>query len=191
MEEIINYLLKNKEWLFSGIGVTILFGIVSYFKKEKKAKNMTNNPNGLINTNNQSGGINKINFHNDIHNPSNISQKPEFIKSNINGDNVLHPELFNFTINKMYCFNCQIPAGTNILITLKPLLNKDNTGYGMYLPFDGWNNLLWNNETNSQSYYLDSGTGNAKFNFSKSDKIQITAIFNDNVIIYDKIINVN
>lgn len=187
------YIKSNYDWILAllGILVAIVFGILSLLKKERKNKKEIVKQNGIINTNNQSGGSNEVNFHNDIFNPSNISQRPEFIKSNINGDNVLHPELLNFTINKMYCFNCQIPAGTNILITLKPIVNKDNFGYRMPIDYSGWNNLYWNHETKSQSYYLDSGTGNAKFEFSKPDKIQITAIFNDNKIIYDKIINVN
>ena len=45
MNNILEFLIKNKEWLFSGIGVAIIIGLLSQFKKffNKKKKGLTTN----------------------------------------------------------------------------------------------------------------------------------------------------
>jgi hypothetical protein len=35
-----NWLIENKEWVFSGIGVFIIGGIIAIFKKSKKKKTL-------------------------------------------------------------------------------------------------------------------------------------------------------
>ena len=43
INNVINWSIENKEWLFSGIGVTIILGIISFFRKKPKkttAKNI-------------------------------------------------------------------------------------------------------------------------------------------------------
>lgn len=40
MEDVINWISTNKTWLFEGIGVVIILGIVRYFwKRNKETKN--------------------------------------------------------------------------------------------------------------------------------------------------------
>jgi hypothetical protein len=33
INNIINWIIENKEWFFSGIGVTVLLGIITFFRK--------------------------------------------------------------------------------------------------------------------------------------------------------------
>ena len=36
MDIFINYLIKNKEWIFSGLGIFVIGGIISLIKKHNK-----------------------------------------------------------------------------------------------------------------------------------------------------------
>lgn len=38
METIIDFLSKNKEWLFSGLGASVLIGVASIFKKKQDSE---------------------------------------------------------------------------------------------------------------------------------------------------------
>lgn len=44
INNIINWIVNNQEWVFSGIGVTVLFGIITSFHKifRKKIENEKN-----------------------------------------------------------------------------------------------------------------------------------------------------
>lgn len=41
INNIINWIIENKEWVFSGIGVTVLLGVTTFFRKifQKKSEN--------------------------------------------------------------------------------------------------------------------------------------------------------
>ena len=40
INNIINWIIENQEWIFSGIGVTVLLGIIAFFRKifQKKSE---------------------------------------------------------------------------------------------------------------------------------------------------------
>jgi len=44
------WILENKEWLFSGIGVAIILGLVNYFWKRKPKKGSTETDNSINQT---------------------------------------------------------------------------------------------------------------------------------------------
>ncbi|PFN86366.1 hypothetical protein COJ67_16590 [Bacillus thuringiensis] len=56
MEKIIQYLIDNKEWIFSGIGITVVLGIYKLFKRNK------NGGQGSTFTFNQKSGKNSNNY---------------------------------------------------------------------------------------------------------------------------------
>ena len=33
INKVINWIIENKEWVFSGIGVTVLLGVITFFRK--------------------------------------------------------------------------------------------------------------------------------------------------------------
>ena len=51
--QILDYLINNKEWIFSGIGIIVITGIGSLFKTKKRKLSISNNINSNnINSNN-------------------------------------------------------------------------------------------------------------------------------------------
>ncbi|PES81324.1 hypothetical protein CN327_01425 [Bacillus cereus] len=56
MEKYIQYLIDNKEWVFSGIGVPLVFGIYKLFKRDKSGRQ------GTTFTFNQKSGKNSTNY---------------------------------------------------------------------------------------------------------------------------------
>lgn len=55
-----DWILENKEWIFSGVGVFAIGIIISIFRKKNKSPNMVQK-SGKNSTNYQSGGDMKIN----------------------------------------------------------------------------------------------------------------------------------
>lgn len=58
-----SWLIENKEWVFSGIGVSVLFFVLSLFKKGSGVKQVQKS--GANSTNYQAGGDIKIGSKND------------------------------------------------------------------------------------------------------------------------------
>ena len=76
MEQIVNYLYTNKEWLFSGAGLLIFsaIGIVIKIFRSKKRQNHTDNTMSQINTNNSSGT--QIGVQNNYYRKDGTNEKP-------------------------------------------------------------------------------------------------------------------
>jgi hypothetical protein len=47
IEQIIEWISENKNWLFEGLGVTILVGLWAFFRNRNRGENIS--PNGGIN----------------------------------------------------------------------------------------------------------------------------------------------
>jgi len=60
-ELIVKWILSNKEWLFSGIGVTFILGVISYFFQKKSSINQSQK-SGNNSYNIQAGGNLEVNF---------------------------------------------------------------------------------------------------------------------------------
>ena len=72
IKNTIDWLFNNREWVFSGIGVTVLLGVIAFFCKifgknaeneknmkiEQKAKGQNNTQVGIQNNNYYEGGKN-------------------------------------------------------------------------------------------------------------------------------------
>ncbi len=54
MEEIINLISTNKTWIFSGVGVAIILGVIRFFKNQNKESTVSNTATGSGNI--QAGG---------------------------------------------------------------------------------------------------------------------------------------
>lgn len=74
MDKIINYLINNKEWIFSGIGIFVLCGIGAFAKllHSKKKKKVNNETMTQINHTNATGT--QIGIQNNYYGKDNINE---------------------------------------------------------------------------------------------------------------------
>lgn len=70
INNITNWIIENKEWVFSGIGITVLLGVIAFFRKifckknenekgikiEQKNEGQNNTQVGIQNNNYYGGG---------------------------------------------------------------------------------------------------------------------------------------
>ncbi|MFV0149757.1 hypothetical protein OBJ95_05985 [Empedobacter falsenii] len=205
---------NNKEIVIAIIGLLIAsigvyYTIKAFYKKDEKANNITNNqcepinitgqnkgnieintPKqvGLINTNNQSGGHNEVNFHNDTYNPANVSQIAEFTESGDYGLNLLYKDLTTIVENIEYSFKAFIPAGQNLQIEIKSI--SSNTIFWYFDVFSKKNWIKRDTMGNSQVFELNNGDGDLSMVFRNKGKVNIKGYLSNKVVI-NKIITVN
>lgn len=61
MEKVFAWLYEEKEWLFSGIGVTVIIGVITFFFKKTRSSHTQKIKTGDHSTSYQAGGDMSIN----------------------------------------------------------------------------------------------------------------------------------
>ncbi|MEO0312215.1 MAG: hypothetical protein RIQ89_1872, partial [Bacteroidota bacterium] len=92
-----------------------------------------NAPNSLITTQNQSGGMNTINYTGEKFNPANVSLKPILDENGNYGVNILNQNVTQISKDIAYSFAAKIPVNTIMKVTLSKISEDKRPLWGMRL----------------------------------------------------------